>query len=305
MAKQGFFDIQLNGYMGVDFHKDDLTTAELRTVCEHLKSHGVDMILATITTEHIAKMAVRLANIVKAREQDAFVRKMIPGFHIEGPFLNEQAGYRGAHPADAIHPANADEMKRLLDAAGGLTKLVTLAPERDAGFAVTKMLAAQGIKVAAGHCDPSLDQLNAAIDAGLTHFTHLGNGCPMQMHRSDNIIQRALSLHEKLWLCFIADGAHVYLPALGNFLRSCDLNHVVVVTDAISAAGMGPGRFQLGRWDVQVGKDLVARAPDGSHLVGSACIMPVAVKNLIEKVGLTEAQARKLTVTNPRKSMGM
>jgi N-acetylglucosamine-6-phosphate deacetylase len=167
------------------------------------------------------------------------------------------------------------------------------------------MLARRGIKVAAGHCDPSLDQLNAAIDAGLTHFTHLGNGCPMQMHRHDNIVQRALSLHEKLWLCFIADGAHVYLPALGNYLRSCDLNHVVVVTDAISAAGMGPGRFQLGRWDVQVGKDLVARAPDGSHLVGSACIMPVAVKNLIEKVGLTAAQARKLTVTNPRKSMGM
>ena len=72
---------------------------------------------------------------------------MIPGIHIEGPFINEVPGYRGAHPPDAIHPANEDEMKRMLDAAGGLTRLVTLAPERDKGFAVTKMLAGQGVTV--------------------------------------------------------------------------------------------------------------------------------------------------------------
>jgi N-acetylglucosamine-6-phosphate deacetylase len=167
------------------------------------------------------------------------------------------------------------------------------------------MLADQGVRVAAGHCDPSREHLQAAIDAGLTHVTHLGNGCPMQMHRHDNIVQRALSLHDKLWLCFIADGAHIAFPALGNYLRACDLDHVVVVTDAISAAGMGPGRYQMGRWDLVVGEDMVARAPDGSHLVGAVCTMPQTLRNLVEQVGLTEAQARKLTVFNPRKSMGM
>ena len=304
MAK-GFFDLQINGYMGVDFNKDDLTAGELHQACEHLKAHGVGGILATITTEAIDKMVLRLANIVKYRQSDRLSARMIAGFHIEGPFLNEQPGYRGAHPADAIHPASADEMNRLLDAAGGLARLVTLAPERDQGLRVTRMLAGAGVRVAAGHCDPSLDELRGAIDAGLTHFTHLGNGCPMQMHRHENIVQRALSLHERLWLCFIADGAHVYFPALGNYLRACDPGRVVVVTDAISAAGMGPGLYNLGRWEVLIGEDLVARAPDGSHLLGAACTMPQAFKNLIEKVGLSEATARKLTMTNPRKSIGL
>jgi N-acetylglucosamine-6-phosphate deacetylase len=195
-------------------------------------------------------------------------------------------------------------MDRLLDAAGGLTRLVTLAPERDAGLAVTRHLAAQKITVAAGHCDPSLDELRAAIDAGLTVFTHLGNGCPMQMHRHDNIIQRALSLHERLWLCFIADGAHVAFPALGNYLRAAGLDRCVVVTDAIAPASLGPGRYTLGRWDLVIGPDLVARAPDGSHLIGAVVTMEQSVANLVERVGLSREDARRLTVTNPRRALG-
>ncbi len=301
----GYFDIQVNGYMGVDFNREGLTAEELHLTCEHLAAHGVDGILATMTSEHIGVMAGRLARIVELRAADKLVAKMIPGFHIEGPFINETDGYRGAHPKDATHPANVDEMKRLLDAAGGLTKMVTLAPERDPGMATTKMLARQGVRVSAGHCNPTLDELNAGIDAGLSMFTHLGNGCPMLMHRHDNIIQRALSLRDKLWLCFIADGAHVAFFALANYLRAADPDRTVVVTDAMSAAGKGPGRYNLGRWDILIGDDLVARAPDGSHLVGAAYTMPDAMRNLTQKVGISEAFARKLLVTNPRKAVGL
>src|SRR5690606_2198311 len=97
------------------------------------------------------------------------------------------------HPADAIHPANCGDMQQLLDAGGGLVRLVTLAPERDPGLTVTKMLARQGIIVSGGHSDATIDQLDEAIDAGLSMWTHLGNGCPLQMHRHDNVIQRVLS----------------------------------------------------------------------------------------------------------------
>ncbi|MEA2735500.1 MAG: N-acetylglucosamine-6-phosphate deacetylase, partial [Humisphaera sp.] len=152
--------------------------------------------------------------------------------------------------------------------------------------------------------DASVEQLSAALDAGLTLFTHLGNGCPMQMHRHDNIIQRALSLSDQLYPMFIADGAHVAFPALGNYLRTVGLDRCIVVTDAVAPAGRGPGRFRLGRWDLVVGDDLVARAPDGSHLVGSAVAMPRAVQNLVEHVGLTTQQAERLTVHNPRMVMG-
>jgi N-acetylglucosamine-6-phosphate deacetylase len=229
---------------------------------------------------------------------------MIAGFHIEGPFLNETPGYRGAHPPDAMHPANPDEMELLLDAAGGLARIVTLAPERDPGFRVTRLLRDAGVTVSAGHCDPSPDTLRGAIDAGLQMFTHLGNGCPMQMHRHDNVVQRVLSLADRLWLCFIADGAHVPFFALQNYLKVAGLDRCIVVSDAVAPAGLGPGRYTFGRWDLLIGDDLVARAPDGSHLIGSAVTMTRQAANLREHVGLTEAQVTQLTRDNPRRAIG-
>jgi N-acetylglucosamine-6-phosphate deacetylase len=114
------------------------------------------------------------------------------------------------------------------------------------------------------------------LTPGLSVFTHLGNGCPMQMHRHDNIIQRALSLHDRLWICFIADGAHVAFFALRNYLRAAGLDRCVVVTDAIAPGQPGAGPLHAGRWDLVIGPDLVARAPDGSHLIGAVVTMPKA-----------------------------
>ncbi len=301
----GFFDLQVNGYAGVDFNSDALDGDALHRACARLANDGVSGILLTIVTEEVEVMARRLSNIRALRERDPLAQQIITGFHIEGPFLNETAGYRGAHPADAMRPTDADAMKRLLDAAGGLTRLVTLAPERDAGLKVTRLLASQNIVVSAGHCDPDLDTLRAAIDAGLTMFTHLGNGCPMQMHRHDNIIQRALSLCDQLWLCFIADGVHVAFPALGNYLRAANLKRCIVVTDAIAPAGLGPGRYTLGRWTLDIGPDMVARAPDGSHLIGAAITMLQSAANLQRHLGLSQADITRLTSANPRRALGM
>lgn len=301
----GYFDIQNNGFAGVDFNQDDLTSEGLHKACQRLQSDGVGGILATIITENIDSMCRRLANLARFRERDELAKKIIAGIHIEGPFLNEQPGYKGAHPVDAIHPTNLDELKRLLNAAGGLTKLVTLAPERDPNYQATKYLVSQGVVVSAGHCDPSIDELRGAADAGLSMFTHLGNGCPMQMHRHDNVIQRALSLSERIWCCFIADGAHVAFFSLKNYLKCAGIDRCVVVTDAMAAGGLGPGTYQVSRWTVKVGDDMVARAPDGSHLIGAAISMPQTFRNLVDKVGLTEAQARQLTCENPRRAMGM
>jgi N-acetylglucosamine-6-phosphate deacetylase len=250
-------------------------------------------------------MVQRLARLAAYRDQDPLVRQIIHGVHIEGPFISPLDGYRGAHPLDAVRLASSSDMEMLLDAAGGLTRLVTLAPEADPGCHVTRFLVGRGIRVAAGHCNPSLDQLQGAIDAGLTFFTHLGNGCPMLLPRHDNIIQRALSLADRLWLCFIADGAHIPFFALRNYLRTAGLDRCIVTTDAVAPAGKGPGRYRLGRWDLLIGPDLVARSPDGSHLLGSAINMPRARHNLIEQVGLTPQEAHRLTADNPRMALGL
>ncbi len=196
-------------------------------------------------------------------------------------------------------------MRRLLDAAEGATRIVTLAPERDPGLRLTRWLADQGVVVSAGHCDPSRDQLQAAIDQGLTMFTHLGNGCPLQLPRHDNIIQRVLHFASQLWIGWIADGVHVPHFALGNYLRAAGWERSFIVTDAISAAGLGPGQFRLGEQTVVVDEQLATWAADRSHLVGSASTMLQSAAQLREQLQLTERQVRDLTWTNPRRAIGL
>jgi N-acetylglucosamine-6-phosphate deacetylase len=297
----GYFDLQVNGYGGVDFNQDELSAADLHRACEHLAADGVEGILATIITDHLEAMCRRLARLVSLRAADPLAARLIAGLHVEGPFLNESAGYRGAHPADAICPASTDSAQRLLDAGAGLVRLFTLAPERDDGQRVTRWLARAGVIVSAGHTNASLDELKAAADAGLSLFTHLGNGCPQQMPRHDNIIQRALSLADRIMPCFIADGVHVPFFALGNYLRCAGIDRCIIVTDAMAAAGLGPGHYRLGRWEVAVGEDSAAWAPDHSHLVGSAGTMARSEQNLAAHLGLSAAECAQLLSLNPRR----
>jgi N-acetylglucosamine-6-phosphate deacetylase len=181
---------------------------------------------------------------------------------------------------------------------------VTLAPECDEDFKVIRFLSDQKIRIAAGHTDASLDQLQGAMDNGLTLFTHLGNGCPMLLPRHDNIVQRALSI-KHLRLTFIADGAHIPFFALKNYLSTAGLERCCIVTDAIAPASLGPGDYTLGRWQLKIGEDMVARAPDGSHLVGAAITMPQSAQNLREKLGLSDTEVKQLTWDNPRAFMGI
>lgn len=300
-----YFDLQVNGYAGIDFNGDDLVPEALHQACAALRHDGVSGILATVVTEEVGLMCRRLRRIAELREKDPLVEQVVRGLHVEGPFVNEAAGYRGAHPPDSIRPADPDTMRRLLDAGSGLVRLVTLAPERDAGLTVTNWLVDRKIVVAAGHTNASLDELTAAADAGLSLFTHAGNGCPMEMHRHDNIIQRAISLAGRISLTLIADGVHIPFFALKNLIRLAGIENCLIVTDAMAAAGMGPGLYRLARWELRVDENMVARSPDNSHLVGSAMTMRRAAENLREKLGLTTDQIRRLTAVNPRKAIGM
>jgi N-acetylglucosamine-6-phosphate deacetylase len=299
----GFFDLQVNGYAGVDFNGESLDAAAVDTVCLRLESQGVAGILATVITDSLPVMEARLQRLVRLLQQLPSLQRIIRGIHIEGPFINPEGGYRGAHPVDAIRLADISAMQRLLDAADGFTRLVTLAPERDPGLRVTRMLSDRKIVVSAGHTNASLEDLRAAIDAGLTMFTHLGNGCPAVLPRHDNIVQRVLSLREELWICFIADGAHIPFFALKNYLDLAGLDKVIIVTDAIVASDVGPGEFRFGRWELKIGDDLIARSPDNSHLVGSTVTMQKSFRNLVEHLGFSSDDARKLLEWNPQTAL--
>lgn len=289
-----FFDLQVNGYAGLDFNREDYNEEHIQRACELMIEHGAEGALATVITDDLDAMTRKLEKIA------ALIRPPITGIHIEGPFISSEPGYIGAHPAQHAIPANLDAMKRLLDAAAGLTRMVTLAPEQDPGGHVTSYLNDSGVTVSAGHCDPTMEQLEQSIDAGLSMFTHLGNGCPAQMHRHDNIIQRVLSISKQLMVCYIADGAHIPFSALKNYLTVSGIDRSIVVTDAISATGLGPGTYTLGEREVAVGEDGVVWAPDRSHFVGSACPMPRVIENLREHLALDNDAIASLVFHNPK-----
>jgi N-acetylglucosamine-6-phosphate deacetylase len=293
------FDIQVNGYAGTDFNTDGITAEALHHACACLADDGVDAILATFITDDIPVMERRVRDLVRLREADPLAQRIIAGIHLEGPFISPEPGYIGAHPAASVKPANLEDMKRLLDAGNGLTRLVTLAPEHDEHFHVTEFLANGGITVSAGHCNPGLDTLRTAISHGLSMVTHLGNGCPLQLHRHDNFIQRCLHLSDSLWICLIPDGVHVEFFALSNYLRCASLERVIFVTDAISAARLGPGRYKLAGNDIQIGDDLVARLPNG-QFCGSTVTMPRIRGHALQDLGLSVEELGKLIDRNPR-----
>ena len=297
------FDLQVNGYAGTDFCSSSLTGEQLHNACRALVEDGVDGILVTLITDGIESLASKLAEIVRLREQDELARRVIAGFHVEGPFLNPSPGFIGAHEPLCVRSANVDDAQRLLDAGAGLVKLFTLAPEQDAGSAVTHFLAGQGVVVSAGHCDPTLNQMKAAIDNGLSMVTHFGNGCPVELPRHDNVLQRYLSLREHLWFCFIPDGAHVDFIALKNYLDFVGIDRSIMTTDAISAAKLGPGLYEISGISVEVDEAGVARRPGSPNLAGSTITMPGVRRNLSESLGLGEDEITSLVDLNPRAAL--
>lgn len=299
------FDIQVNGYAGADFCSATLTLERCRQACDALAADGVDGILATVITDSVEAICAKLARLVAFRDADPAIARMIVGFHVEGPFISPEPGFVGAHAREHVIPASPDAMRRIVDAGGGLLRLVTLAPEHDAGFATIVYLARHGITVSAGHTDASLDQLRGAIDAGLTMVTHLGNGCPTTLARHDSIIQRALALHDRLWICYIPDGAHVPFFALANYLALSSIDRSIMVTDAISAARLGPGIHELSGAPVEIDAAGVARRPGSPNLAGSTVTMPQIRENLSRHLGLTEADVARLIDTNPRQAVGL
>lgn len=302
---QRYVDLQVNGYAGVDFNSDSLSIESMRDACQAIRDSGVVGFLATIITDHTDAMTSRLARIKELCDSDSFIGETVWGVHIEGPFINKAKGYVGAHPVAAACPADLETAKKLMEAAGGLARVVTLAPEGDEQMRVTRYLNDAGVCVSAGHCNPTVDQLRAGIDAGLSMFTHLGNGCPAQLERHDNVIQRVLSLSDQLTICWIADGIHVPFMALGNYLRCVDIDRCLVVSDAISATGLGPGRYPMGDQEVVVDENLVTRiGDDTSHLAGSATSLPQMAEKLRTQLGLSDEQIRQLCFENPRRVLG-
>lgn len=304
----GYFDLQINGLGGVDFNDNCLLQADWEQAISKLAQDGTTAFLPTLITDSVDSLCKKLSALAglcqwSNRNPNAGSRAI--GIHLEGPFLSAEPGYVGAHPKEHAIPLELDQLKRLVDAGDGWLKLVTLAPERDPKSKGIEFLSDQNILVAAGHCDPTIEQLRRAIDAGLSLFTHLGNACPPSIARHDNIIHRVLSLRDSLRVTLIADGHHLPLWLLDSWVNWFGDDNVAIISDAISAAGLPPGIHRLGQRQVNVGTDGVPRSQDGSHFVGSGTTLGQMRKLCQDKLSWSDARIDKLFKGNASDWLGL
>ena len=264
------FDLQINGYGGVDFQRDGLSLEQLLRASRALRRDGCGKFFFTLITDEWAKMLARLEHAHQLRAQSPELQDALAGWHIEGPFLSEQRGFCGAHnPARIVDPT-PEHLHALRAVTGHDPVLLTLAPERAGAIDAIRLARELGMTVSLGHTDASAEVLRTAVEVGATGFTHLGNGCPRELDRHDNILWRVTD-EPRLGASLIPDGRHVS-PApfrlLHRLLGSERL--IYYTTDAMAAAGAGPGYYTLGDLELEVGADQTVRQPGQTNFAGSA-----------------------------------
>jgi N-acetylglucosamine-6-phosphate deacetylase len=295
-----FIDLQINGCWGIDFNAAELSQHDWHLACKQLNDVGTSEFLPTIITDSLDSMVTKIQRLADYCERNREGEASATGIHVEGPFISPVTGYIGAHPRPHAIPASLDAAKQLVDAGRGWVRMVTLAPEMDRDASVVRYLADQRILVAAGHTNATIDELQQAIDGGLRCFTHLGNGCPAEMPRHDNIIHRVMKLRDQLTVTLIADGHHLPSWLLQIFIEWFGEDRAIIVSDAISAAGLPSGYHTLGNRRVWVGDDGVPRSEDRSHFVGSGALLDKMLPLLRDECRYSSSSLTKMFRENAK-----
>ncbi|MDE3199090.1 MAG: N-acetylglucosamine-6-phosphate deacetylase, partial [Acidobacteriota bacterium] len=243
----GFVDIQVNGFAGVDFNNPHAAAAEIGLAIDTIVRTGVTRCLPTVITGGPDDMLRCLHNLRAAQKELPWGRA-IAGFHVEGPYIGEEDGPRGAHPRRWVRPPDLDEFHRWQDATDGNIRLITLSPHWPEAPAYIEAITHQGVTASIGHTGAAADEIAAAVDAGATLSTHLGNGAHSTMRRHPNYIWEQLA-EDRLNASFIVDGIHLGPAFLKTALRAKTVGRAVLVTDASAPAGAAPGRYRLGEQD--------------------------------------------------------
>lgn len=297
-------DLQVNGFGGIDFQQDNAPLGNLVTASRRLRVAGCAHYLLTLITDEWPSLIARLRHLRELRQRSAELRHAIAGWHIEGPFLSAEAGYCGAHaPALMIDPA-PEHIRAVREAAGDDRVLLTIDPERTNALAAIEQAVSLGMMVSLGHTNAPADLLAEAVRRGASGFTHLGNGCPRELDRHDNILWRVFETRG-LCVSLIPDTTHVSPPLFRLAHRVLEADSIYYISDAMAAAGMKPGRYQLGRLELEVGADQIVRLPGKPNFAGSALRPIDGVFRAAKMLGCSWREAWPRFSEVPAKWMGL
>ncbi|MBV8072465.1 MAG: N-acetylglucosamine-6-phosphate deacetylase [Acidobacteriaceae bacterium] len=297
----GFVDLQVNGFAGVDYNDPAAESSAIAASIRTMFETGVTRFFPTIITGSEDRMKGALRNMAEAKaafERAGMVEgQAIEAFHVEGPHISPENGPRGAHPLEHIRPPDLEEFKRWQEAAGGLIRLVTVSPEWDETPHYIAEIVRSGVVASIGHTKGTGDQIRAAVDAGATMSTHLGNAAHPSLPKTSNYIWDQLA-EDRLTACFIVDGIHIPRTFVRAAMRAKGPERSILVTDAVMPAMCKPGAYKLGQVDVELRPDGSVVMQGGSRLAGSALRMDKAVSNTVHFTGLPLSSVLAMATTN-------
>ena len=294
---KGFVDLQVNGYLGIDFSAPGLSLDRVRQVVFTLRDRGTAAFCPTMITSSMEIYRQNLPVLADAIE-DKDLQPHLLGLHLEGPFISPLDGARGAHPRSSVLPPSVDIYKRLQEWARNQISLLTLAPEMPGAMELIEYVVSSGAAVSLGHHLASRDQIAAACQRGAVSATHLGNGIPNLLPRHPNPIWDQLS-EDRLAAMLITDGHHVPGSFVQVVLKTKTVGHVIVVSDAAPIAGLPPGRYSTLGQEVVLEESGRIWNPKGNHLVGSSACMLDCLNWLASVTSLSESDLWQVGYYNP------
>ena len=300
LAVPGFIDVHIHGAGGRDVMEG--TSDALATVTAKVARFGTTSLLATTVTaeaDETCRAVQGISKYITSQHEALEPRAEILGVHFEGPFLSRER--RGAQSAQVLQPPSAEYLQRLLHAASGNARILTIAPELLGAMPCIDAARSLGMVVSIGHTDATYEQARAAVAHGAHHATHVYNGMRPFTHRDPGVIGAVLTTPE-LRAELIADGVHVDEVAMKILLQAKGAGGVVLISDGISATGMPDGKYMLGDQEVAVIGG-ICRTAEG-RLAGSTLTLDRSLRNVV-RLGVPLADAVQMLTLNPATLLGL
>ena len=296
----GFIDVHTHGAYGFD--TNDAEPEGLRDWMKRIPEEGVTAILPTTVTQMPEVLTEALRNVA-AVVKEGYEGAEILGVHFEGPYLDME--YKGAQPPEAIATAAVEQFKMYQEAAEGLIKYITMAPEHDRNFALTRHCRETGVVVSMGHSSATYEQAMLGIANGATSMTHVYNGMTPYHHRKPGLVGAAFRVRD-IYGEIICDGCHSHLAALNNYFQAKGRDYGIMVSDSLRAKHCPPGgSYQLGGHDIEIGEDGLARLKGTDTIAGSTLNMNKGLKILVEKALVPLDAAINSCTLNPARCLGV
>ena len=301
----GLVDLQVNGYGGREFSSTEITPQIVLQIAETMASFGVVQFLPTVTTQSFEVLQHAMRTIVAACKSFPLAGRMIPGIHLEGPYITSEDGPRGAHPLEHCRRPNWEEFQRIQEAAEGRIRILTMSVEFDESPAFIERVVNSGVIVSIGHSAADSAHIRRAVDAGVRMSTHLGNGSHRSLPRFPNYLWDQLA-EDRLTAGLIADGHHLPPEVVKTFLRAKTPARCILVSDMSGSAGLPPGRYGTHLCEIEILEDgRLVIAGQRQLLAGASRPIGTGVANVMRFAGVDLPTAIAMAVDQPLRLLGI